>query len=68
MFVFIIFKKLNFKLLFILQIKKPNTQARLSGVHVFGLNIQELKKERERKQNSHLLKPFNRLSNSMKTK
>ncbi|RGB27967.1 hypothetical protein C1646_797857 [Rhizophagus diaphanus] len=32
-----------------LQIKKPNTQARLSGVHVFCLNSQELEKERERK-------------------
>ncbi|GES91519.1 hypothetical protein GLOIN_2v1778530 [Rhizophagus clarus] len=51
-----------------LQIKRPNTQARLSGVHVFGLNLQELEKERERKQNSRLLKPFNKLSNSMKTK
>ncbi|GES84262.1 hypothetical protein GLOIN_2v1778530 [Rhizophagus clarus] len=49
-------------------IKRPNTQARLSGVHVFGLNLQELEKERERKQNSRLLKPFNKLSNSMKTK
>jgi len=26
---------------------KPNTQARLSGVHVFCLNSQELEKERE---------------------
>ncbi|GBB93934.1 hypothetical protein RclHR1_22590003 [Rhizophagus clarus] len=49
-------------------IKRPNTQARLSGVHVFGLNLQELEKEHERKQNSRLLKPFNKLSNSMKTK
>ncbi|GES78786.1 hypothetical protein GLOIN_2v1784175 [Rhizophagus clarus] len=40
----------------------------LSGVHVFGLNLQELEKEHERKQNSRLLKPFNKLSNSMKTK
>ncbi|GES90891.1 hypothetical protein GLOIN_2v1778530 [Rhizophagus clarus] len=51
-----------------LQIKRPNTQVRLSGIHVFGLNLQELEKERERKQNSCLLKPFNKLSNSMKTK
>ena len=47
---------------------KPNTQARLSGVHVFCLNSQELEKERERKYRSHYLKPFNDLSNSMKTK
>ena len=47
---------------------KPNTQARLSGVHVFCLNSQELEKERERKDRSHYLKPFNDLSNSMKTK
>ncbi|CAB4385525.1 unnamed protein product [Rhizophagus irregularis] len=51
-----------------LQIKKPNTQARLSGVHVFCLNSQELERERERKRRSHMLKPFNKLSNSMKTK
>ena len=48
--------------------KNPNTRARLSGIHVFGLNIQELERERERKHRSHLLKPFNNLSNSMKTK
>ena len=47
---------------------KPNTQARLSGVHVFCLNSQELEKERERKYRSNYLKPFNDLSNSMKTK
>ncbi|CAB5375080.1 unnamed protein product [Rhizophagus irregularis] len=51
-----------------LQIKKPNTQARLSGVHVFCLNSQELERKRERKRRSHMLKPFNKLSNSMKTK
>ena len=48
--------------------KHPNTRARLSGVHVFGLNIQELEREREKKRRSHSLKPFNELSNSMKTK
>src|SRR3954449_162593 len=48
--------------------KKPNTQARLSGIHIFFLNSQELERERERKHRSHLLKPFNKLSNSMKTK
>src|SRR5436190_1892291 len=48
--------------------KNSNTRARLSGIHVFGLNIQELERERERKHRSHLLKPFNNLSNSMKTK
>ncbi|CAB4415544.1 unnamed protein product [Rhizophagus irregularis] len=51
-----------------LQMKKPNTQARLSGIHIFFLNSQELERERERKHRSHLLKPFNKLSNSMKTK
>src|SRR5947199_9430516 len=48
--------------------KKPNTQARLSGIHVFCLNSQELKRERDRKHRSHYLKPFNNLSNNMKTK
>ncbi|CAB4374460.1 unnamed protein product [Rhizophagus irregularis] len=48
--------------------KKLNTQARLSGIHVFFLNSQELERERERKHRSHFLKPFNKLSNSMKTK
>ncbi|CAB4398420.1 unnamed protein product [Rhizophagus irregularis] len=48
--------------------KKLNTQARLSEIHVFFLNSQELERERERKHRSHLLKPFNKLSNSMKTK
>ncbi|CAB4431972.1 unnamed protein product [Rhizophagus irregularis] len=38
------------------------------GVHVFCLNSQELERERERKRRSHMLKPFNKLSNSMKTK
>ncbi|CAB5368949.1 unnamed protein product [Rhizophagus irregularis] len=51
-----------------LQMKKLNTQARLSGIHIFFLNSQELERERERKHRSHLLKPFNKLSNSMKTK
>uniref|UniRef100_U9TJU4 Uncharacterized protein n=1 Tax=Rhizophagus irregularis (strain DAOM 181602 / DAOM 197198 / MUCL 43194) TaxID=747089 RepID=U9TJU4_RHIID len=38
------------------------------GIHVFFLNSQELERERERKHRSYLLKPFNKLSNSMKTK
>ncbi|RIA97417.1 hypothetical protein C1645_814133 [Glomus cerebriforme] len=44
-----------------LQMKKPNTQARLSGIHIFFLNSQELEREHERKHRSHLLKPFNKL-------
>src|SRR5438034_1019330 len=48
--------------------KKPNTQARLSGIHVFCLNSQELERERERKYRSRILKPFNKLNKSMKTK
>ncbi|RIA91748.1 hypothetical protein C1645_821571 [Glomus cerebriforme] len=51
-----------------LQMKKPNTQAHLSEIHIFFLNSQELERERERKHRFHLLKPFNKLSNSMKTK
>ena len=47
--------------------KKPNTQAHLSGIHVFCLNSQELERKRERKYRSRILKPFNKLSNSMKT-
>ena len=35
---------------------------------MFGLNSQELERERERKHRSRYLKPFNDLSNSMKTK
>ena len=46
----------------------PNTRARLSGIHVFGLNIQELERKCERKHKSSLLKSFNKLGNSMKTK
>ena len=35
---------------------------------MFCLNSQELEQERERKHRSCILKPFNKLSNSMKTK
>ncbi|CAB4384950.1 unnamed protein product [Rhizophagus irregularis] len=51
-----------------IKIKKPNTQARLSGVYVFCFNSQKLERERERKCKSYMLKPFNKLSNSIKTK
>src|SRR5581483_12417243 len=47
---------------------KPNTQACLFGIHVFCFNSQELEKEHKRKYRSYYLKPFNDLSNSMKTK
>ncbi|CAB4486856.1 hypothetical protein RhiirA5_408392 [Rhizophagus irregularis] len=49
-------------------IKKPNTQACLSGIHVFCFNSQKLERERERKCKSYMLKPFDKLSNSIKTK
>ncbi|CAG8600876.1 6082_t:CDS:2 [Cetraspora pellucida] len=48
--------------------KNPNTQAKLSGVHVFGLNAIDVEREREKKKRSHSLKPFAMLSESMKTK
>ena len=42
--------------------KNPNSKARIFGVHVFGLNIQELERERERKYRSNILKPFDKLN------
>ncbi|RIA94138.1 hypothetical protein C1645_818520 [Glomus cerebriforme] len=48
-----------------LQIKKPNTQTRLSGIHIFCLNSQELEREREKKYRSHILKPFNKINEEM---
>ncbi|RHZ51712.1 hypothetical protein Glove_475g22 [Diversispora epigaea] len=51
-----------------LHIKNSNTKTRLSGIHVFGLNGQELEREREKKYQSRFLKPFNMLDNTMKIK
>ncbi|GBC44604.2 hypothetical protein GLOIN_2v1778530 [Rhizophagus irregularis DAOM 181602=DAOM 197198] len=51
-----------------LRSKNPNTHANLSGIHVFGLNATDVEKEREKKNHSHSFKPFNMLSESMKTK
>ncbi|CAG8754853.1 10931_t:CDS:2, partial [Racocetra fulgida] len=51
-----------------LQKRNPNTQAKVSGVHVFGLNATNVEKEREKKIHSHSFKPFHMLSESMKTK
>ncbi|CAG8813222.1 7549_t:CDS:2, partial [Dentiscutata erythropus] len=48
--------------------RNPDTQAQLSGVHVFGLNTIDVEKERERKNQSHPFKPFNILGKSMKEK
>ncbi|RHZ77371.1 hypothetical protein Glove_180g104 [Diversispora epigaea] len=51
-----------------LHIKNSNTKTRLSDIHVFGLNSQELEREREKKYQSRFLKPFNMLGNTMKIK
>ncbi|RHZ87965.1 hypothetical protein Glove_27g69 [Diversispora epigaea] len=48
--------------------KNPNKKVRFSGVYIFGLNSQELERERERKYQSCFLKPFNKLGNLMKVK
>ncbi|CAG8819978.1 20027_t:CDS:1, partial [Cetraspora pellucida] len=49
--------------------KNPNTNAKLSGIHVFGLNATDVEQECERKnERSNSFKPFNTLSESMKTK
>ncbi|RIB20598.1 hypothetical protein C2G38_2035120 [Gigaspora rosea] len=48
--------------------RNPDTQAKLSGVHVFGLNAIDVEQERLKKKRSHSFKPFNMLSESMKTK
>ncbi|RIB20680.1 hypothetical protein C2G38_2303217 [Gigaspora rosea] len=51
-----------------IQEKNPNNpHARISGVHVFCLNILDIEKERERKHRSSSFRPFNTLSESMKT-
>ncbi|RHZ71455.1 hypothetical protein Glove_258g50 [Diversispora epigaea] len=42
--------------------KNPNKKVRFSGVYVFGLNNQELERERKRKYQSCFLKPFNKLA------
>ncbi|CAG8815210.1 527_t:CDS:1, partial [Racocetra fulgida] len=41
---------------------------RISGVHVFCLNIPDIERERERKNQSSSFRPFNTLSESMKIK
>ncbi|CAG8855241.1 23482_t:CDS:2, partial [Gigaspora margarita] len=49
--------------------KNPNNPcARISGVHVFCLNILDIEKEHERKHRSSSFRLFNTLSESMKTK
>ncbi|CAG8713122.1 14710_t:CDS:2 [Dentiscutata erythropus] len=48
--------------------KNPDTQAQLSGVHVFGLNAIDVEKERERKNRSYSFKLFNTLGKSIKEK
>src|SRR5918999_242034 len=48
------------------KIKNPNTKAKLSGVHVFCLNSQELERKREKNHRSLFHKPFNELSNTTK--
>ncbi|CAG8817734.1 9576_t:CDS:2, partial [Racocetra persica] len=49
--------------------KNPNNpRARISDVYVFCLNILDIEKECERKHRSSSFRPFNILSESMKTK
>ncbi|RIB14849.1 hypothetical protein C2G38_2193924 [Gigaspora rosea] len=51
--------------------KSSNTHSRISGIHVFGLNIIDIEHEREHKKKEkrpYALKSFNLLSESMKTK
>ncbi|CAG8819529.1 15495_t:CDS:2, partial [Cetraspora pellucida] len=51
--------------------KSPNTRATISRIHVFGLNAIDVEREHKRKKRqrqSLSLKPFNSLSESMKTK
>ncbi|CAG8836265.1 29190_t:CDS:2, partial [Gigaspora margarita] len=49
--------------------KNPdNPSTRISGIHVFCLNILDIEKEHERKHRSSSFRPFNTLSESMKTK
>ncbi|RIB18223.1 hypothetical protein C2G38_2185215 [Gigaspora rosea] len=52
-----------------LQKKYPNTCATIFRIHVFGFNAMDMERERNRKKKLSLsLKPFNSLSESMKTK
>ncbi|CAG8605411.1 16371_t:CDS:2 [Racocetra fulgida] len=51
-----------------LQKKHPNTCAKISGIHVFGLNVKDVVQEREKKRKFCSFKPFDKLGESMKTK
>ncbi|RIB30086.1 hypothetical protein C2G38_2153710 [Gigaspora rosea] len=51
--------------------KSSNTRSRISGIHVFGLNIIDIEhewKHKKKEKRPYALKSFNLLSESMKTK
>ncbi|CAG8801630.1 16841_t:CDS:2, partial [Cetraspora pellucida] len=48
--------------------RNSNMQVKLSEIHVFGLNVIDMEKEYEKKNQSHLFKLFNTLSKFIKEK